>query len=61
MIDLSIIKYLVGENPTIWNWLAFIVELLLIGAFANYGVVWFYRRKGWDKNGKKIKDKETDK
>ena len=45
----EIITYLVGENPTVWNWVALILELLLIGGFVNYGVTWLYRYMGWTK------------
>ncbi len=38
-----------GENPTVWNWIAGIVDLLLIGVFVNYAVTWLYDRQGWNK------------
>ncbi len=36
-----------GANATIWNWIAAIVDLLIIGIFVNYAVRWLYDRMGW--------------
>lgn len=36
----EIISDLVGDNPTIWSWISFIANLLIVGVFVNYAVLW---------------------
>lgn len=51
----NMIAEIFGDNPTVWNWVAGLADLLVIATFVNYGVRWLYRRLGLNENGRKLK------
>lgn len=49
-----IIQQFTGDI-TIWNIIAWIVDLAMVAIAVNYCIIWLYARMGWNKNGKKSK------
>lgn len=57
----ELIDCFVGPDSTIWDWIAFIVNMLIGGGTASYAIRWMYEEMGWSSRNKSKSIRENGK